>query len=68
MKTDKKGCSTCPAGEERWEGYYSKSHHANLVQYDYRSPAGELFTTIARSLEEARSRRDKWLAKEGGTR
>jgi hypothetical protein len=68
MKTDQNGCSTCPAGEECWEGYYSKTHHANFVQYDYRTQDGRLFTTVTRSLEEARSQRDQWLAKQGGTR
>jgi hypothetical protein len=31
------------------------------VQYDYRHTDGDLFSCIARTLVEARARRDKWL-------
>ncbi|MCX4265137.1 MAG: DUF3873 family protein, partial [Muribaculaceae bacterium] len=33
------------------------------VQYDYRTPDGELFATVASSLIECRHRRDEWLEK-----
>jgi len=61
MKTDVNGCSTCPNGEEQYEGYYSMTGFRWRVQYDYRTPNGKLFSCVARSLEEARARRDKWL-------
>lgn len=31
--------------------------------YDYRTPDGELFATVASSLTECRHRRDEWLSK-----
>ena len=64
MKTDINGCSTCQVGCENYESYTQTLGRRvyNLVQYDYRHTDGELFTTVAPSLEEARRRRDKWLA------
>ena len=59
MNSDIKGCSTCPAGGEQFETFVIGSRE--YVQYDYRDPLGDLFSTIATSLEEARNRRDKWL-------
>lgn len=64
MKTDMNGCSTCPPGEERFEEYFSPSLKQNRVQYDYHTPGGLLFSTIAPDLAAARARRDIWL-KEG---
>lgn len=32
-------------------------------QYDYRHTDGELFSTVAQSLEECRRRRDEWVQK-----
>ena len=32
-------------------------------QYDYRHTDGELFSTVAKTLDECRRRRDEWLAK-----
>jgi len=63
MKTDINGCSTCPAGSEQYEKYTQRfgRNVYHLVQYDYRAEDGELFSTVAPSLEEARRRRDKWL-------
>jgi len=31
------------------------------VQYDYRAPDGQLFSTVDKTVEEARNRRDEWL-------
>jgi hypothetical protein len=56
---------TCKPGQEQWEEYHSSVYmrgDGRFVQYDYRTPSGELFSTIARTLEVARQRRDKWLA------
>jgi predicted transcriptional regulator len=61
MKTDARGCSTCPAGSERWEEFEAGGRV--WVQYDYRTPEGRLFACIARTVEEARQKRDAWLAK-----
>jgi hypothetical protein len=64
MKTDINGCSTTARGQEQHERYYSAIFRDYRVQYDYRTPEGKLFSCVARSLEEARIRRDKWLAKQ----
>ncbi|HHY87754.1 MAG TPA: DUF3873 family protein [Chloroflexi bacterium] len=64
MKTDVNGCSTCPNGAEQYEEYYSSINRANRVQYDYRTQDGRLFSCVGKSLEECRSRRDSWLAKQ----
>ncbi len=62
MKTDIRGCSICPPGEDRYEEYFSPSLKENRVQYDYRTPDGLLFSTIAPNLAAARARRDIWLS------
>ncbi len=60
MKTDIQGCSTCPIGGEQYEDYINFSGRP-MVQYDYRDTDGKLFSTVASSLESARSKRDLWL-------
>jgi hypothetical protein len=62
MKTDRQGCSTCPKGQEQYETFYSSIMGGKRVQYDYRRPDGKLFSCIAKSLDEARAKRDAWLA------
>jgi len=59
MKNDVNGCSTCPAGGEQYEEY--NTPRGKRVQYDYRAPDNTLFTCTAKSLEEARAKRDKWV-------
>ena len=61
MKSDVHGCSTCPAGAEQYETYYSALAGGMRVQYDYRTPDGRLFACIAKTIDEARARRDAWL-------
>ncbi len=56
--------STCPPGQERYDEFYSRGINIILVQYDYRTHDGKLFTTVAPTLEIARARRDAWLEKE----
>ncbi len=68
MKTDVKGCSTCPPGQERYEEFYSSIARGKRVQYDYRTPDGKLFSTVAKSIETARARRDLWLKEQGAGR
>lgn len=61
MKTDKKGCSTCEAGSENYELYYSKIVKKNLYQYEFRHSNGELFTTVKSTLKQCQSAKDEWL-------
>ncbi len=67
MRTDVQGCSTCPAGEERYEKYTAKIGRERVTryQYDYRHISGELFSTISKTLERCRQKRDEWMRKEG---
>lgn len=60
MKSDVKGCSTCPRGEEQYEEFYSSILKEYRVEYDYRDEEGRLFTTNAPDLATARTRRDAW--------
>lgn len=59
MKTDRQGCSTCPAGQERFETFHV--HGLERVQYDYRTESGVLFSTVGKSLDDCRARRDNWI-------
>ena len=65
MRSDVNGCSTCRAGEEKFEVFRFRSRRKSksYVQYDYRTESGELFSTVAPTLEKARSSRDEWLNK-----
>lgn len=36
---------------------------ATRIQYDYRHTDGKLFSCFAKTLDDARSRRDQWIAK-----
>lgn len=47
----------CCLGAFRGQIYY---------QYDYRHTDGELFSTVAKTLDECRRRRDGWIAKKNG--
>ena len=44
----------CCLGAFRGQIYY---------QYDYRPTDGELFSTLAKTLDECRRQRDKWIEK-----
>lgn len=59
MKSDINGCSMCKKGHENYEQF--KSSGKNYIQYDYRRSDGELFSCVAKTLENARARRDNWL-------
>lgn len=61
MKTDINGRSTCKPGQENYETFGSKDKR-EMVQYDYRTPDGILFSTVAPTLEICRERRDQWIA------
>lgn len=58
MKSDIKGCSTCPNGQERHETFTRSGRE--FVQYDYRTETGNLFSCVAGSIQEARQKRDSW--------
>ena len=68
MKSDINGCSVCDKGQESYE-YYTSSlikkdgSHIKLLQYDYRTIDGKLFSCIAKSLTKARLLKNKWLSK-----
>lgn len=50
----------------KYEWFYSAVLRGRPLPYDYRTPDGRLFSCIAKTLEEARARRARWLAREGG--
>lgn len=55
-------------GQEQYE-FFEVEHlarrgkDATRVQYDYRHTDGKLFSCVAKTLEDARAKRDQWLAK-----
>lgn len=63
MKSDVNGCSTCPIGQEQYERFTTTigRKRKRMIQYDYRHTDGELFSTVANTLEKARKERDEWL-------
>ena len=63
MKSDVKGTSQCPPGQEMYEEYTSRlgRRRRRMIQYDYRALDGSLFSTLAPNLETARARREEWL-------
>ena len=67
---DEHGCSKCKPGQEMFERLECTSTRRGVVgvmyfHYDYRTPSGRLFSTVAPNLEEARARRDSWLVETG---
>lgn len=58
------GISVCPAGEERYV-YFNLTprprRKSRYCQYDYRHTNGQLFSTVAPTLEKCREKRDLWL-------
>ena len=59
MKTEVKGASTCPAGEENYEEFRLRG--MVRIQYDYRTPDGKLFSCVTANLKAARRQRNAWL-------
>lgn len=55
------GCAVCENGQERYEEFYSKIARKRLVQYDYRTPDGRLFSCVRKTVEACRESRDRWL-------
>lgn len=63
---DNRGCSVCASGKENYTTFTAmgrKSRGTVFLQYDYRTPEGELFSCVGQSLEDCRQKRDKWLEK-----
>lgn len=63
MKSDINGISTCKAGKENYETFTVNVGRKSIerVQYDYRTPAGALFSCVGKNLADCRIKRDKWL-------
>lgn len=64
------GVSTCGAGQENYV-YFNLMprlrRKSRYCPYDYRDAQdGELFSTVAPTLEICRERRDEWLKKKEG--
>jgi hypothetical protein len=57
-------CSVCRAGQENYT-IFRPAHCSGEVfyQYDYRHRDNDLFSCVAKTLDECRERRDKWLQK-----
>lgn len=64
MKSDVRGRSTCQTGCESHDAFYAGGRR--FYQYDYRDTDGRLFSCVAKSLEDARAKRDKWASKKLG--
>lgn len=62
---NKNGISVCQAVQENYV-YFNLTprprRKGRYCQYDYRTPDGELFSTVAPTLEKCRERRDEWLS------
>lgn len=58
------GVSTCQAGQENYV-YFNLMPRlrkkSRYCQYDYRHTDGELFATVASTLDICRERRNEWL-------
>lgn len=65
MKTNSinhNGCSVCEQGKENYTTFHPAHRpKQTFYQYDYRHTDGELYSTVAPTLEECRSRRNEWL-------
>ena len=62
---NKNGVSiTQTPGEEKFVKYCLGAFRGQAYfQYDYRHTDGELFSTVAKTLDECRRRRDGWIEK-----
>ena len=61
---DNRGCSVCEAGQENYTTFSTRLGRKQVkrVQYDYRTPEGDLFACVGQSLDDCRRKRDEWLA------
>ena len=62
---NKNGVSTSQEpGQEKYVTFIAGAFRGTeYFQYDYRHTDGELFSTVAKTLEECRKRRDEWLSR-----
>ena len=62
---NKNGVSiTQTPGEEKFVKCHLGAFRGQIYfQYDYRHTDGELFSTLAKTLDECRRQRDKWIEK-----
>jgi hypothetical protein len=61
---DNRDCSVCEAGKENYTTFSTRLGRKQVkrVQYDYRTPEGDLFACVGQSLDDCRRKRDEWLA------
>ena len=57
------GVSVCATGQENYERY-KDFRKKWLFQYDYRHTNGKLFSTVAKTLEICRQKRDEWIKRQ----
>ena len=56
------GCSVCANGSENYTKFHPPHRPSSTYyQYDYRHTDGQLFSTVGKSLENCRTKRDEWL-------
>ena len=57
------GCSVCAAGSENYTIFTARLGRKSVkrVQYDYRTPEGELFSCVGKDIEDCRRKRDEWV-------
>ena len=57
------GCSVCAAGSENYTTFTARLGRKSVkrVQYDYRTPEGELFSCVGKDIEDCRRTRDEWV-------
>ena len=56
------GNSVCKKGEEKFITFTPANRSKKAYyQYDYRHLNGDLFSTVAPTLEQCREKRDKWI-------
>ncbi|CUP93510.1 MULTISPECIES: DUF3873 family protein [Bacteroides] len=62
-KMNENGISTCTIpGTEKYTPFHPAHRPKNVYfQYDYKHTNGELFSCVASTLEECRSKRNLWL-------
>ena len=51
-----------PPGEERCRWFHLELLKTQMVQYSFRTVAGDVFSALGATLELCRARRDAWLA------
>lgn len=57
------GCSICAAGEEKHEPFVTRlgGKKVKMIQYDYRTKEGALFSCVGATYEKCVEKRNLWL-------